>query len=1030
MNIILKIFLTSSILLSLFQTSRSQNNLNVEHLSLEQGVSNNLIFTIIQDSKGFIWFGTMFGLVRYDGVKYKTFRYDALNPNSLSNDDIISLCEDTNGNLWIGTYNGGLNKYDRQNEIFIRYLNDPYNKNSISSNYVWEIFQDSKGIMWFGTGDGGLNRFENNKFTIYKTDTLKEGSISGNNVRSIAEDNDGNLWIGTIGGGLNLFDRVKETFLSFKHDSLNKKSINGNSITSILPDENGIIWVSTGRGLNKFDKNKKEFLRYESDSTNPSALKNNYIFSLEKENSNHLLIGTQNGLSRFDKSSDKFEQILIYPERKSQGSVLAFTKDRSGVLWISTYLEGLHKIYESPEKFKNFLPGNNVKSILESKSGLIYAGTTNGLELIDKNGNNINTYLFENKNPNSLSNNEVNSITEDPEGRIWIGTNDGLNKFDPVTKKFKRFYNNPEDSNSLSGSTILKVYADKSGTLWAGTGNGLDMLDKNSGNFTHYKHDENDPNSLSENTVLSIYEDAEHQLWIGTYTGLNKFNKTTGQFKIFRQDPANPKTISSNYVFSFCEDKSGNFWIGTGGGLNIFDRKSETFFSYNERDGLSNSVIAGIVEGNEGYLWLSTFKGISRFDVGKNLFKNYFADDGLQSNLFNTGSYCKMTNGKIVFGGINGYDIIDPNMIENKLVAPVILTSFTKYDGNRKTESDISSSKEIELKYNENVISLSYASLDYTKPKRIKYAYMLEGFDKDWIQNENSNEVIYTNLDPGKYIFKVKATNSEGVWNEQPASINIKINPPFWNTWWFYILLIIAAAGLIIIVQNLRVRNRVRNLIKLEKIKEKEREFMREQASRDYHDELGHKLTRISMYSRRINKKLRPTANGLTQDLNSIIETSNSLQSGAKDLIWAMNPQEDSLYDFAVRLRDFGNELFENTGMQFYTEEINDELRNIVLSMNSKRHLIYIFKEGMNNILKYAGCKNVNLKFTLYDDDIEILLSDDGVGFDIDNCPKGYGLKNIFSRAKQININVNIYSEQTVGTKIRLKTTISNLVTV
>ncbi len=229
-------------------------------------------------------------------------------------------------------------------------------------------------------------------------------------------------------------------------------------------------------------------------------------------------------------------------------------------------------------------------------------------------------------------------------------------------------------------------------------------------------------------------------------------------------------------------------------------------------------------------------------------------------------------------------------------------------------------------------------------------------------------------------------------------------------------------------IYNYRLKQKVKKLLEIEKIKEQERELMREQASRDYHDELGHKLTRISLYSRRINKKLRPTANGLTQDLNSIVDTSNSLQSGAKDLIWAMNPKEDSLHDFSVRLRDFGNELFENTGIQFSAEGITEDFKKVTLSMNSKRHMIYIFKEGMNNILKYSRCSNVSMKFNLYDDDLEIILDDNGNGFDLENCPKGYGLKNIFSRATQINVNVNITSREKIGTVIKLKTSVKNLI--
>lgn len=1008
----------------------SQVKVITEHISSEEGISNNLIYCMTQDSKGFIWFGTMFGLVRYDGINYKTYRFDPLDSNSLSNDDIISVYEDRDSNLWVGTYNGGVNKFDRHKNIFERYISNPDDPGSLSDNMVWTIFQDSKGIMWFGTENGGLNRLENGKFISFKNDTANSESISGNNIRSIAEDGEGNLWIGTAGKGLNKFDPHKKTFTKYSYDSLNNSSLSGNTVTAVCIDKEGIIWAGTGRGLNKFDKNKNEFIRYQSDSLNEYSISNNYVLSVKEDGSEHLLIGTQNGLNKFEKSTGKFQKYNIFPERpQSRESIIAFAKDRSGVIWASSYLSGLHKIYEKHENFACFLPANNVKSIYRVNSGLTYAGTSNGLEVIDINGNNIITFINEKDNPNSISNNDINSITADNTGNIWIGTANGLNKFNFTSKNFTHYFSDTADENSLSSKNILKVFTDRSGTLWIGTDNGLDRMNLNNGNIINYKNNPYDKNSLSENTVLSLYQDNNNFLWIGTYKGLNRLDPETGKFKHFIQDPGNPSAISSNYVFSFCEDINSNFWIGTGGGLNIFDKTSETFFLFTEKDGLPNSVISGIEEADDGSLWLSTNKGLSKFSIKNRNFRNYFYEDGLQSNMFNTGSYFKTDNGEILFGGINGYNKFNPSdIIENKYSPDVILTSLTKYEGNNNIKKDISFEKETEINYSDNLIKFGFASTDYSNPEKNEFAYRLEGFDKDWIYTGNSSEAVYTNLDPGKYTFKVKATNSDGVWSEKISSVILTVNPPYWKTWWFYSLMILVTGGILFVINNYRVRQKVNKIIEIEKIKERERELMREQASRDYHDELGHKLTRISMYSRRINKKLRPSANGLTNDLNSIVETSNSLQSSAKDLIWALNPQEDTFYDFAVRLRDFGNELFENTGITFTASGIDDTFRNIDLSMNSKRHLIYIFKEGMNNILKYAECTNVDLKFCFYHNDLEIMLEDNGIGFDVRNCSRGYGLKNIFLRSKQININVNISSGERAGTKIILKANIANLV--
>ncbi|MBK7158945.1 MAG: hypothetical protein IPH77_10385 [Ignavibacteria bacterium] len=336
----------------------SQVKVITEHISSEEGISNNLIYCMTQDSKGFIWFGTMFGLVRYDGINYKTYRFDPLDSNSLSNDDIISVYEDRDSNLWVGTYNGGVNKFDRHKNIFERYISNPDDPGSLSDNMVWTIFQDSKGIMWFGTENGGLNRLENGKFISFKNDTANSESISGNNIRSIAEDGEGNLWIGTAGKGLNKFDPHKKTFTKYSYDSLNNTSLSGNTVTIVCMDKEGVIWAGTGRGLNKFDKNKNEFIRYQSDSLNEYSISNNYILSVKEDGSEYLLIGTQNGLNKFEKSTGKFQKYNIFPERpQSRESIIAFAKDRSGVIWASSYLlSGLHKIMRSMKTSPAFFP--------------------------------------------------------------------------------------------------------------------------------------------------------------------------------------------------------------------------------------------------------------------------------------------------------------------------------------------------------------------------------------------------------------------------------------------------------------------------------------------------------------------------------------------------------------------------------------------------------------------------------------------------------------------------------------------------
>ncbi|MEO8664854.1 MAG: two-component regulator propeller domain-containing protein [Ignavibacteria bacterium] len=1033
--VIILFFITSIV-------SYAQADLRSEKLSQEQGVSNDLIYTICQDSKGFLWFGTMFGLVRYDGLNYKTFRYDPLDTNSLSNDDVISIFEDNSGSIWIGTYNGGVNKYDRATGKFTRYLNNKNDKNdknnsgTISSNTVWSITQDKDSVMWFATEGGGLAKFIEGKFYSYKRDSSANNkSISGNFLRSVAADRDGNIWAGAFETGLNKYDKQKNIFTNYRLDEKNEKSLSNNFVNAIFEDSDGELWIGTGGGgLNKLDKVTGEFKRFMHDSNDVNSISSKNVFSIAEESPGILLIGTQNGLNRFDKASEKFERIKLHndnDDKNKRETILSFVKDRSGIIWASSYSDGLYKLSHPSEKFKDLLSGKNVRSIYEDMSGRLWAGTTGeGLFMSEDKGKNFDHH-FDKQTQISISGSVVNSITEDNAGNIWIGTMNGVNKLDKSDGKFYKYFNDSLNENSPGSNNILKLYSDKAGILWIGTDKGLDRFDPRAERFTHYRHNDSDPNSLSENTILSIYEDKHNELWFGTYAGLNRLNRNSGGFTHFVKDPFDAKSISNNYVFSFCEDRNNNFWIGTGGGLNIFDRNTQTFFHFTEHDGLPNGVIAGIEAGDDDHLWISTYKGISRFNVKEREFKNYDGDDGLLSNMFNSGSYFKNKSGEIFFGGIDGVNYFNSAGIdESKFDPSVVLTSLIKYDDKNKTETDISSLSEIKLNYKDNILNIGFNSLDYSNPKKNKFSYKLEGFDRDWSKSNSTANAVYTNLDPGEYVFKVRGTNSDGIWSSRESSIKLIITPPFWKTWWFYGILICTLLAGIMFVQNYRIRKKVKTLLEIENIRHNERELMREQASKDYHDELGHKLTRISLYSRRINKKLRPSANGLTNDLNSIVETSNSLQSGAKDLIWAMNPQEDSLRDLVVRLKNFGYELFENTGMNFSSNEVSENFTEINLSMKCKRHIVFIFKEGMNNILKYSRCSEVELNFKLIEECLEITLKDNGVGFDPVNCPKGYGLKNIYSRAQQINAVVSISSEKNTGSVIKLRTGNLNLISV
>ncbi|MBS1519184.1 MAG: hypothetical protein JSS91_13950 [Bacteroidetes bacterium] len=1040
MKKIIQITLSAVLFISIIYNSANagqtgNKDYKTEQITNDAGIPVNLVYCMYQDSRGFIWFGTMFGLVRYDGLNYKTYRHDPGDRNSLSNDDIVSVFEDRDGYLWLGSYNGGLNRYDRSSGIFTRYIHIPGNESSIGSNTIWSIVQDEDGVIWFATEGGGLSKFEKNKFTSYRNNTSDIRSISSDNVRALVKDHDGNIWAGTSDKGLNKLDRKTGEFTVYMNDTSDESTVSSNSIVSLLCDSYGEIWVGTAdRGLNKFEKKPGTFKRYMNIPEDPESISGNSVLSLSEISPGILAAGTGNGLNSFSVTSEKFSKLNLYPgNTDSRQIIISLLKDYSGVIWISNYQNGLIKLIYNNNKFVNFFENKNVLCFYNDLSGNVWIGTSSGLLKTDRDFNIIETFKKEKGNSGSISSDFINTIAGDVEGNIYIGTVSGMNILPVKNNKnsFIRFYSDPDDPGSLSNNNIRKIYADRSGKIWVGTDMGLNLFIPSENNFVRYIHSDKDNESLSENTILSAYEDKHGNMWFGTYSGLNKLDRNSGKFRHYRHDPDDPKTISNNYVFSFCEDASGNLWIGTGGGLNRFDPLSDSFLYLNEKNGMENSVVASLIYDGLGNLWLGTMRGIERFNISENEFCNFNLSDGLLSSVFNYSAVMNYNNGNIYFGGTNGISGLDPVNLKLSNYSPeVFLTDIKGYNGNSSFSKDISALKGIDLSYSDNLINIGFSSSDYVNPSKVKFSYTLEGFDENWILADYNRNAVYTNLDPGDYVFKVRGTNSDGVGNEKISEIKIHISPPFWKTWWFYSLMLSLIIVSVVIVQNVRIKNKLSRLLEIEKARESEREKVRQQASRDYHDELGHKLTRISLYSRRVNKKLQTFTSGISEDLKSIVDTSNSLQSGAKDLIWTMNPQEDSLFDFAVRLKDFGNELFERSGMEFHAGEIDTELKQIRLSMNCKRHLIYIFKEGMNNILKYSECKNVKLTIRLYGEDVTIILEDDGIGFDPENCQKGYGLKNIFSRAAQINLNVNMNSEPGKGSKLTLTAGIQNLISV
>ncbi|MGZ9221687.1 MAG: two-component regulator propeller domain-containing protein [Anaerolineales bacterium] len=786
--------------------------LRFDHISIEQGLSQSSVRVIFQDSRGFLWFGTEDGLNRYDGYTFKTYKPDPDAPNSLSDRWITSIVEDKEGTLWIGTRLGGLNHYDPRTEQFTHFVHNEDDPSSLSDNHINVLYLDRNDNLWIGTPDA-LDRFNEagNTFRHYVYSPSQQEGISGKNITALYEDSRGRFWVGTASGGLNRFEPSSNTFTPYQYDPDNSHSISNDHVTAIIEDGRSVLWVSTWEGLNKFQPDSGSFERFMHSETDEQSIASNTVNDLYVDSTGNLWIATGRGLDRLSAAGKRFIHYRNDPtfsRSLSNDVVLSIYEDRGGVLWFGTYGGGVNKYdrqrddfayYRNNPKTKNSLSENFIFSIYEDTEGYVWIGTfSQGLDRFTRSTNQVIHYQNDPKKPSSLSSNEILSIYEDKDGILWVGTGNGLDQFDRKTSSFKHYRQNPDNPASLSANRVYEVYVDSQNNVWVGTVGGLDRFDRKTQTFIHYQPETDNPNSLSGTMVNSILEDSEGNLWVGTFdSGLNKFNPETEQFTRYRYDAKDKQTLSNDSILSIYQDKKGRVWIGTaGGGLNLYHPKTDTFTYYLEKDGLPNGVVYGILEDAKGHLWLSTNFGISRFDPETETFRNFDSGDGLQSNEFNSGAYSKGRSGELYFGGINGLTVFYPSSINDSPYLPqVALTSLTQDDNPITTASSVETTQNVTLQWPQNSLEFEFAALSYNQPNKNQYAYMLEGFDTNWHLIGTKRDGRYTNLPGGEYTLLLKASNSDGVWNEVPVRINVTVIPPFWQTLWFRILLGVIAVA-------------------------------------------------------------------------------------------------------------------------------------------------------------------------------------------------------------------------------------------
>ena len=805
---------------------QDSSDIKFERISRENGLSQLSVNYITQDKKGFMWFATQDGLNQYDGYGFTVYSHDRDVPNSISANHIRVILEDPGaGIMWIATSGGGLNKFDPVKGIFSHYLHDPQDPTSLSEDSVFSLYQDRRGVLWVGTWGGGLNKFDKNRetFTHYKYDPNNPYSLSNDLVRAIFEDSNGVMWIGTYGGGLNQFDREKERFINYRHDPHRPDTLSDDRIMNIVEAKSGLLWIATdGGGINSFDPTSGVFTLYQHDVGSPGTLSYDRVRFVYEDRLGVLWVGTfGGGLNIFDSKSGQFAVIKHDPlvsESLSDDQMLCVFEDNTGLLWFGTNYGGVNKYDRQRKKFmhyqyspikRNSLSDPQVRAIYQDHRGILWIGTNDaGLNKLDRQTNTYTHYRYDPHKPGSLPSDRVYAIAEDREKTLWIGTfGGGLGKFDREKESFIQYKNNPQNPYSLSNNQVRVIHEDRQGVLWVGTWNGgLDRFDREKGVFYHYQHNPKDPFTISNNYIFALHEDPDGLLWIGTWGGgLCRYNRANDNFTRFMHDPDNRNSLRDNQVYSICDDSRGNLWVGTTMGLDKFDKNKNNWIHYSAKDGLPNETINGLLTDEEGNLWISTNGGISRFDASRGTFKNYGLKDGLQGYEFIGGACYKSRSGEMFFGGLNGMNSFFPGEIKDNPHKPaVVITGFRKFNQPVPWSGAISEMDNIQLSHKDNFITFDFVALNYRASGYNQYAYKLEGFDNDWIYCGTQRSASYTNLQGGMYVFRVKGSNNDGIWNEEGASIAVVVTPSFWQTWWFRIVVISGVLFLIFLIYEVR----------------------------------------------------------------------------------------------------------------------------------------------------------------------------------------------------------------------------------
>ena len=778
--------------------------------SAEQGLSQAAVRAVCQDETGFLWIGTEDGLNRFDGYGFTVFRNEPHDAESLPDNLINALAPGKGGHLWVGTADRGLARLDAKTLRFERFASDPKRPDSLPPGPVLAVREDKKGRLWVSVLQRGLVRLDPGS-TSFQAVSYRQGDAGrpAPPVLSIAEDASGALWLATAGEGVVRLDPETGAIRRWRHDPAAARSLVDDRVLSLLVDRAGNVWAGTVGGISRIDASKSEgsegvtSWRREGDAGsagNPSAFPSQVARSLTQDSQGRIWIGTEAGLVRFDPAPGRFSTLRNVPDDPGSlpsDRILVVLADRAGLLWAGLDAAGLAVTDLSPTAFRTYrrdaarpdgLTGRIVRGVHEGPGGKVWVSFAGGgLDLLDPSTGKVRSWRGDPAHPEGLSSDDVYAVLEDPSGAAWIGTlGGGLDRLDPTTGRFDHW----RASGAPTGlpSDFLRVLLrDAHGDLWIGTGlSGLARYSEKTGTFVQFHSDPNDPASLSSEVVRALHEGPTGTIWVGTELGVNRLEQDGRSFQRFLADPTKPDTAGISRVYGIHEDASGIVWVGTPRGLARLDPRDGSVRRFRARDGLPNETVYSILPDGRGNLWVSTNRGISRVTPGPEgtsaTFRNFDALDGLQSDEFNAAAHFRGPTGTLWFGGIAGLTGFDPAEIrDDPFVPPVSILAFQKL-GRVLPRAEGIAAGMVTLHHDEGFFSVEFAALAFRAAAKNRYAWKLEGLDQDWVDGGTRRWAYYTSVPPGDYVFRVKAANKDGIWNETGASLRIVVLPPWWRT--------------------------------------------------------------------------------------------------------------------------------------------------------------------------------------------------------------------------------------------------------